>query len=1055
MVNLSEFKNPPLEYRVMPFWFWNSRLQKDELLEQIEDMHEHGIGGFFIHARFGLETEYLSEEWFDLVRACVEKAAELSMHVWIYDENPFPSGIGGLKVSSQREYRNRYVECIERSLTAGANRIEIGSGQVLGVRLLTPEGPVPLTYDQHSGCAPSIEHDGRPGGVLSVEHDGQPDAVLSVEYWEQDSARVAVYVERVLESPGGKHFGINYLNPEAVAEFIEITHEKYREHLGDHFGETIKGFFTDEPALLPWHQDLAWYIVRGDGRVVAWSEEIPKGLADKHGYSLGEVLDAVFFGHGERPGEVRRDFWALVASLYEKNFFAAYKDWCHRHGLKLTGHVLLEEGLYFNTVFQGNIMKALEHMDMPGVDHLTSTAEQPGIEFMVGTAAHLPKVKTNVQGQKLVASSAHLSGKVPVISESFGIGLWGMTLQDMKWITNWQYSLGINRLCPHAFFYSIEGYRKFDAPPCHMHNLSWRYFRHFADYVARVSYLLSKGRHRADVAILYPLSEFQASYVAGFQREDDTAISDAFDLACSLLLRQHYDYDVMGEHHLMDAQLENGSLHVHSESFKLLVVPTLGRIADTHLSRIREFARSGGSVWFCTTPDGRGRIAEKWDRTEKEMYNWIDISSLRSSVPSDATVDSAFEAFRRCLDPDVAIRGADSDKIYYHHRQTDDEDLYFFANRSNEAAVEAHISVKSTGDAVVYDCETGAVFSLAAGEIGGNRTEFDHRFEPGSSLTVGIRSKTACGRPEIAGVTVQFGISERAGHDAIAESAEQPEIARTAGQPRIPESARQPQPVAVLPTDGWRFALESLNALPLTDWAFSIRPGAMGTSYRYETALSIGEGVSDLKLMLDDVESRGAFMGSMDLQVRVNGKTAGGPTGHYIDRRFKTWDISRLAVQGVNSIQIAINHSAWSGEPHLMTSVPVLLGSFKVCGSSGEQRIEKPDSELSLGLWTDKGYPFLSGTAAYSREFVLDSGFSSVSLQFDGVHEYLEVHVNGVHAGDLVWRPWAMDITPYTKEGINHIELRVTNTLMNILLRTPRPSGISGPITVLGCRCSG
>jgi hypothetical protein len=1022
VVNLSEFSNPPSEYRVMPFWFWNSRLQKDELLEQIEDMHEHGIGGFFIHARFGLETEYLSEEWFDLVRACVEKAAEFSMHVWIYDENPFPSGIGGLKVSSQRKHRNRYVECIEQPLTAGSNRIEIGSGDVLGVRLLMPEGPAPLT------------------------NDGQPSGAPAIECAGQDSARVAVYVERVLESPGGKHFGINYLNPEAVKEFIEITHEKYREHLGDHFGKTIKGFFTDEPTLLPWHQDLAWYIMRGDGRVVAWSEEIPKALEDKHGYSLDEVLDAIFFGHGERSGEVRRDFWALVASLYGKSFFAAYRDWCHRHGLRLTGHVLLEEGLYFNTVFQGNIMKALEHMDMPGVDHLTSTAEQPGIEFMVGTAAHLPKVKTNVQGQKLVASSAHLSGKVPVISESFGIGLWGMTLQDMKWITNWQYSLGINRLCPHAFFYSIEGYRKFDAPPCHMHNLSWRYFRHFADYVARISYLLSEGRHRADVAVLYPLSEFQSSYVAGLQKEDDTAISDAFDLACSLLLKQHCDYDIMGEHHLMDAQLETGSLRVHEESFRLLAVPTLGRLADEHLGRIRDFARAGGAVWFFTTPEGIERVAEKWSSTEKEMYNWIDISSLRSSAPPDETVVSASEAFRRCLEPDVVIRGVDNDRIYYHHRQTDDEDLYFFANCSNEIAVEARISVKSTGEAVVYDCETGAVSRLLACELRGNTTEFDHRFEPGSSLMVGIRRGAACGRPEAVGDAVQLEISERAG---------EPRTPKSSGQHAGIGGAEQPQVIAVLPTDGWRFALESPNALPLTDWAFSIRPGAMGTSYRYETAVSIGEGVSDLKLMLDDVENRGAFMGSMDLQVRVNGKTAGGPTGYYIDKRFKTWDISHLAVQGVNTIQIAIKHSAWSGEPHLMTSVPVLLGKFKVCGSSGEQRIEKPDSELSLGLWTDKGYPFLSGSAVYSREFMLDGGFSSVSLRFGGVHEYLEVHVNGVHAGDLVWRPWAMDITPYTKEGINHIELRVTNTLMNILLRTPRPSGIRGPITVLGCRCSG
>ena len=189
------------------------------------------------------------------------------------------------------------------------------------------------------------------------------------------------------------------------------------------------------------------------------------------------------------------------------------------------------------------------------------------------------------------------------------------------------------------------------------------------------------------MAVLYPLSEFQSSYVAGLQKEDDTAISDAFDLACSLLLKQHCDYDIMGEHHLMDAQLETGSLRVHEESFRLLAVPTLGRLADEHLGRIRDFARAGGAVWFFTTPEGIERVAEKWSSTEKEMYNWIDISSLRSSAPPDETVVSASEAFRRCLEPDVVIRGVDNDRIY-HHRQTDDEDL-LFANCSNEIAVEA------------------------------------------------------------------------------------------------------------------------------------------------------------------------------------------------------------------------------------------------------------------------------------------------------------------------------------------------------------------------------
>ena len=49
--------------RPVPFWSWNDKLEPDELRRQIGAMQDAGMGGFFMHARGGLETEYLSEDW--------------------------------------------------------------------------------------------------------------------------------------------------------------------------------------------------------------------------------------------------------------------------------------------------------------------------------------------------------------------------------------------------------------------------------------------------------------------------------------------------------------------------------------------------------------------------------------------------------------------------------------------------------------------------------------------------------------------------------------------------------------------------------------------------------------------------------------------------------------------------------------------------------------------------------------------------------------------------------------------------------------------------------
>ena len=90
-----DFKNVPKKYRPIPFWSWNEKMNTEETKWQIEKMDEQGIGGFFMHARGGLQTEYMGEEWFDNVRASIEKCEENGMHPWAYDENGWPSGFGG------------------------------------------------------------------------------------------------------------------------------------------------------------------------------------------------------------------------------------------------------------------------------------------------------------------------------------------------------------------------------------------------------------------------------------------------------------------------------------------------------------------------------------------------------------------------------------------------------------------------------------------------------------------------------------------------------------------------------------------------------------------------------------------------------------------------------------------------------------------------------------------------------------------------------------------------------------------------------------------------
>ena len=78
-------KLPIDQYRALPFWTWNGDLQEDELVKQVKWMKDNGFGGYFMHARGGLETEYLSEEWFQCIRACIQQGKKLGMDSLYYE----------------------------------------------------------------------------------------------------------------------------------------------------------------------------------------------------------------------------------------------------------------------------------------------------------------------------------------------------------------------------------------------------------------------------------------------------------------------------------------------------------------------------------------------------------------------------------------------------------------------------------------------------------------------------------------------------------------------------------------------------------------------------------------------------------------------------------------------------------------------------------------------------------------------------------------------------------------------------------------------------------
>ena len=105
-----DFKNIDNKYRFTPIWSWNEKLNISETKGQIELFKQSGMGGFIIHARDGIKSAYMGDEFFRNITQSLNDAESNNMTCWICDENGFPSGSGGGAINSKGlDYQQKFL----------------------------------------------------------------------------------------------------------------------------------------------------------------------------------------------------------------------------------------------------------------------------------------------------------------------------------------------------------------------------------------------------------------------------------------------------------------------------------------------------------------------------------------------------------------------------------------------------------------------------------------------------------------------------------------------------------------------------------------------------------------------------------------------------------------------------------------------------------------------------------------------------------------------------------------------------------------------------------
>ncbi len=312
-MEIEKYQNPGHTYRPAPLWSWNDKLTKEELCRQIDSMVKNGWGGFFMHTRVGLLTKYASQEFFDLINACADKAKEVGADAWLYDEDRWPSGFGAGEVALREENRGRAL-------------------------------------------------------VLLKKHQITENDTVFEEYVDND---VTYYIAKRVMPLGDPWFNgtsyVDLMNPNVMKDFIKSTHEKYKEQCGERFGKEVPGIFTDEPCfLMRGHYDVP---------VRPWSEYLADFFEKRYGYSIMDHLPELFYEIGDYQ-KIRYQFYDSASALFLESYTKQYHEWCEKNNLKLVGHMMAEDSLHYQTSWAGNIMPHYEYMDYPGIDKLGRRVNQ-------------------------------------------------------------------------------------------------------------------------------------------------------------------------------------------------------------------------------------------------------------------------------------------------------------------------------------------------------------------------------------------------------------------------------------------------------------------------------------------------------------------------------------------------------------------------------------------------------------------------------------------------------------------------------------------------------
>jgi len=663
------------------FWLCGNETERDIVLA-LERVKASGADGVTVESR---EFPDFQATWWRFAEVILKKCRELGLKVVFVDEDSVCPCGHAFALVNRPEYKHlRRASFVETHVdVAGPLTADfvVGKPNCWSVTEL-PEKVIGCFLYKRTDDANGLDFD----TALDIT-DNIRDGILSCSVPEGNYRIMYVYYSYRPAEIAGDDF-VDFLNPESVDLLISSVYETYEKLFSEYFGNTLVGFFSDEPFIgnayvycgntgRGAHEDTR---VGHTGITMPANALVIERLKAVYGDEYVKFIPSLWY-EGSVSSEFRNVYMNIVSELYSESFSQRVGSWCAERGLVYMGHVLEDNNLHTRIGDgPGHYFRSQKGQNMPGADIVLHQI-MPGFAD-TGLGGYGAYIYDNefyhyVLG-KLAPSAAHtypdFDGRA-MCELTIGYG-WAEGSRLVKWLFDYLLVRGTNYFVPGAVRPIFPDF--VHAPHFGDNDGREPQFKGYCkliDYSRKVVTAFDKTRHVCNALILY---HAQAEWMSG---KDYTLLQ----APAKALYDNHIDYDILSDDLLKDVRVENGKMQL-KESYDCLVVPYAKLLPKNVLSSLSRLKNLGADVVFTDA------LPENCD----EKFAVAPLFGIA-------------DYFKEKGYTDVSIAGAHLLR-HYHAVSEDGCDVYMFFNESVTETFDGVIGTGRKGNYNVYDFLSGVCY---------------------------------------------------------------------------------------------------------------------------------------------------------------------------------------------------------------------------------------------------------------------------------------------------------------------------------------------------------